>query len=258
MIDSMFSELINRAIDKDLSREELEKLNEYLSNNPEAKKYYNRCLHMKNLLDKAEEVEPDPSLKNNILYTIKHRHSQVTEKEGILQKILKRFEYRVQLKYAFFFAAGIVFGLLILTFVGDLGGKYHDKSDFIGTLLMNEKGDELKTADNFKFEKNDILGESVLKFSDKYIVQQINISSLENVDISLQYNKDELSFAGFKQLENVKNTIKIEEDFLEMRNNGHNNYVIIFKKLKKSSLSGIKFKISGSGVTLFEKKILPF
>ena len=67
MIDEKIKELINRALDGELSTEEQRKLETYLRTNKEARDYFEKMQKMNDWLNQVQPVEAPSSLKANIM-----------------------------------------------------------------------------------------------------------------------------------------------------------------------------------------------
>ena len=240
------------------SPDESKKLKKLFSENEKVKDYFNEITQVGKMLNQADEIEPDSTLKTDILRAISLKQYQKMHKENVLISWFRNFEIKVQLKYAFFFSAGLIVGLLILfLFKDDMDRLNLDESNFMGAVLLNEDYRNLKPVDEFKFNKENVSGEATIKSSENLVLSEIMISSDRDVDVSLEFENKEFSFAAFHQMKHVENVLNISGKNLILRNKGDNKYTIIFNKhIRKSS--GIKLKISSSGITVFEKNVLSF
>ena len=109
MIDSKTEDLINRDIDRVLSTNEANRLQEYLATNPEAQSYYHELEELSRMLEQVEEIDPGPNLKKNILNSIpvrKYQNEETRERIPFFSAWNSRLNYRL----TFVFALGLIVG----------------------------------------------------------------------------------------------------------------------------------------------------
>ncbi|MCK4631820.1 MAG: hypothetical protein KAT79_01050 [candidate division Zixibacteria bacterium] len=134
MIEQKWIEIINRSFDGDLSPDEEQSLNEFLTGNPEANEYRQELEQMARTLGKAPEFDPPSDMKSRIIREIGHTAKVPARKSsrGVIESIKDLVAPRIVYPFAVGLAAGVAVFALWVNQPG--GGMPTDGSGMSGAI----------------------------------------------------------------------------------------------------------------------------
>ncbi|MFQ5824373.1 MAG: hypothetical protein ACE5JB_09990 [bacterium] len=248
MIEEKYIELINKEIDGKISHRESVKLKEYLAKNPEAQNLYNDFVNISDILNEVEKIEPSSILKKNILNSIQLNKYTKIEKKNLLQSLIK---VKVNYKFAYSFAAGLIVGLIMFALL--INNTSLDIANLTGTVILNDTSERYETAGKIEINLEGINGTVALKSTKNIILAEIKITTKQEIELAIEFDENDISFNGFRQLTPFVSNLKIRDNYLKLTNIGESNYNIIFKD-ETQTVSRMTFKIY-SDTLLYEKTI---
>ncbi len=250
MIDSKTEDLINRDIDGVLSPKETNRLNEYLSNDPEAQNYYNGLVNLSQMLEQVEEVDPGPNLKKNILNSIPVQKYQNEEnRERTLSLSGWRFHLNYRLTLAF--ALGLIVGIFTYSFFTD--SPLNNNSSLVGTILLNDSDSKFKPADQSKISLQEVNGTISTQYTKDAVVLRIDLTTQSEIELIVEFDESDLRFAGFQPQKYSAGQINVSSNELKLVHKGRHDYVLIFED-KTSTVSQFIVKILADKL-IYEKTL---
>lgn len=264
MVEEKYIELINKEIDGVNSPKEAARLKEYLARNPEAQNLYNNLVALANRLKHVKEIEPSPNLKRNVLSSIQLNRYATKEKKyawsGIRDFVQALFgvpSYKVNFKYAYVFALGLMAGVLIFSLLSDTSHQPAaiDNSDLYGAIILRGTSGSFKDADQVEINLDKVSGAINTKYSQGLVLAELSFKTEQEIELVFEFDENELSFGAFTRLNNQASiSVQVNENSLKLMNFGENKYLIVFAK-KTQAVAPLKFKIFSDGVSVYEKTI---
>lgn len=248
MVDSKTEDLINRDIDGVLSAQEVTRLKEVLSIDPEAQSYYNDMENLCQMLQQVEEVDPGPNLKKNILNSIpvrKYQNEEYRERRPLFSAWNSRLNYRL----TFAFALGLIVGIFTYSFFTDL--PLINNSNLVGTILLSDSDAKFKPADQAKISLQEVNGTVSSQYAENIILLRIDLTTASEIEVVVEFDGSDLRFAGFKPQRYSAGQINVSSNELRLINNGRHDYVLFFED-KTPAVSSFNLKLL-SDKLLYEK-----
>jgi len=254
MIDKKYVRLINLALDNAISPEENRELEDYMARNPEARAYAKELGAAWAALRHAGEVEVMPDLKKEVLESLlsgEPRPETSGRKEAVA--FAAPAYHHLRLKYVFFFACGLVFGVMLFILFKSQGGPSPiDSRSLLGTLVSLKS---LNVAERIAIEEKSVRGEVVLKTSNDMALAEIRFETSQEVELSLSFDPGTLIVNAFQREADDAGRVQIEAGRLTLISSGNHKVWVGFKA-KSAEPSPLKFQIRFSGTVLYEKEIL--
>jgi hypothetical protein len=255
MINKDYLELIHKDIDRIITPQEKQILDNYLKNNPEVERLYNDLLESEALLDKLPEMEPDENLKKRILNSIDYNR-YVPETGRKAQKNLFR---RRKPGFILSFSLGLIAGIIIIiSFISNPGLiNTVDENDISGTIgLTSEK------VDLFNIQEDGISGTveiikgaktSGTKSGLYHYGFNFNLSSADSYELVLQFNPSKISLETFTSpgFDNVR--MNEDNGLININSEGSNSYSLLFSS--ENDKENFTLKIFKSGNRIYQRRV---
>lgn len=244
MIDEKYIELMNLEIDQVITPDQKSKLHSYLSENKEAREYYDELLSASGSLNQIQDKEPSENLKKRIMNSIDFGLYAPVHKQSRIAWLGTAFKFR----YISIFAAGLLAGIFIYSLFTNPVPVNED--EITGTIGVST---ESKTIEEIPLNYQGIQGNIIIAEQGEKFWFNISSNSAQPVDFIINY-PDKV------QLENIKpemqGDLKISGSYnsIKTTNSGSQQYSIVFTTGNiASSLLGLK--VMQSGKTLYEREI---
>lgn len=255
MIDETYIELMHKEIDGIIEPEERDELQKYISDNDEAKNYYRDLMQTTNLLKDIPAVSPPRNLKAQIMESLDWNKYQKKAEKPALDSILSNWFFRPRYKLAYAFAIGIVVGIFIYAlFFSTMNTKEAlNNSDLYGTIGVNS-GQDLKELQNIPINLDLISGSIHLRQFKDFIVFDVNLKSISDFDLRLEYESSDYRFKGFQRDGNNEVFLKQDDNSIEISTFEDARYLVFFYKANEKP-SPIDLKILQVGQVLSHQNI---
>lgn len=259
MIDEKYRELMHREIDGDLSSEEAHKLEEYLSSEPEAARYYRDLLRTVGMLEMASEIEPPPDSSDRILAAVFPRREKTgDETRAAGTSLLGSLGTLFRKRHAYAFSAGLLIGIvlmavILLEFAPDQDFLRND--DLRGTLGI-EKGTQFDAVT--EFHNFTIAGASGSVRSGTMhgrIVTELKISSPSTISIVFEYDDGECAMIGVVSRDRANYRLDVTDTGTELSHAGEATYFVTFS-CDRPDLPSITMKIIDGGNVLLTRDLI--
>jgi hypothetical protein len=203
MIDKKISELINKEIDGVITPSEKLRLDQYIINNPDARKLYDELINIDKNLDLLPDNEPDENLKKHILNSIDiNRYAKPQKKD--FRKIIKSFIPAPKILITFSLGAAVCLIVISALFrTPDIFNSF-ESDDVSGTIgLSNSRLIESVPVAASGIEGNieilrgyDASGH-ISEAEMNHIQLNINLEASEKFTIKLRFNTKEGNIEDF-------------------------------------------------------------
>lgn len=252
MIEEKYIELIHKDIDRTISSEEKESLEQYLSINSEAKNLHKDLLRTEELLDHLPENDPSSNLKKRILNSIDYNKYTSKKRKAFVPAYLSSLFSGSRIKIASSFAVGLVaVGIIISAiFYSSYFNGLSDNENILGTIGLAES----ETIESVIVNNPNISGKiEISKISNSYDFN-IDLKSSEIYSLQIEYDPDNITYDD-SSLENLKN-IRIEKgtDNINLISNDAQSYSLSFYS-KIVTPENFAIKIFKDGNKLFEQEV---
>lgn len=254
MIPEKYIELMNKEIDGVNDPEERPDLNSYLAANPEAMAFFRELSGVTAALDRISEIEPPPSLKNQILSSLPANKPDTMSARGIVWSMQEIFTRRKGISYALAFIVGVLAGVVLLSAFRSNAQRWSDLSDLYGTLSLNESGATLESVSHLDIAVGDLSGTADLKSSRRYTIAEIHISSSRDIEIVLEYKDGDIKINSVGATGGLIHNIAISKNSVQVANRGENTYVFAFDEILHSD-QPLNLKLLASGQLLYEHRL---
>ncbi len=240
MIDKKYIELMNREIDELISPDEKQHLHNYLSENPEAREYYDGLLSATQALDRLPEPVISDNLNKRIVNLI-----DFTRYKDNPDKRAAKFIPRFIIKYAFTFAAGLLAGIVIYALFSTTSMNL-SQNDISGTIGI----EEAVILREVPINAGDIQGKIALSEKNNLYLIEINLNSVSPVDLLISY-PDQVKLDNFKPgIPGIINLITAG-NFIKAENSGPQQYTFSFTNTGTKH-SPVHIELAHSGKKVFE------
>lgn len=255
-IDKYYIELMNKEIDGLITPQEKTELQNYFSENPDAKKMYQQMKHMAEVLTQIPQFEPSPNLKKRIINSLDFNRFTKNEIGVNLFSWLSRRLHVSRPQLAYIFAFGLIVGFIIhlLFFTQQLDQKSLNLDDLTGTIgIIDSK--EYISIRKIPIDLPDISGNIEIGKLAKFTILTTTLFSQNQYELVVEYNNSEVSFIGMKPqntphflVENIRNRLKISHY-------GNSDNTLVFQR-SNGAKSIITFNINMFDQVIWSKEIL--
>ncbi len=241
MIDEKYIELMNLEIDQVITPDEKIRLHSYLSENKEAREYYDELLLTSDSLNQLPDHEPSENLKKQTInsidfskYSPKARHSSI-----------RSYGWVFKFRYAYTFAAGIIAGLFIYSLF-TMGSGNINQDDISGTIGIISNA---KTIEEIPLNFPDMQGTITIKEQGESFWFSIYSNSSQPVDFVITY-PDQVKFENIKPGKSGDINLSSGKNYIKTTNSGSQQYSVMFTK-SDITPSPLHFRLLQSGKTLY-------
>jgi len=232
MIDNKYIELMNKEIDGEITKAEQEKLNRYLSANPEAQNFYDELRQTSDLLGTIPRVEPSPNIKKYVMNSIDLTRYSTSKNPSKFRSLVLSLFAKPSPKLAYAFALGIVVGILMYLVVLEnvISKRGIDVTDFYGTIGISEKTG-FKTLKAIPIALPEINGTIAIKRLENIFVIETDLNALQETEIQLEYDESYLQFSHFNSGSRSKLSFDFGENYIRTSCLGDVQYGLFFTEV---------------------------
>jgi hypothetical protein len=158
-------------------------------------------------------------------------------------------------QYAYVFAAGLVVGVALYSFVGN-SSTTHDHFDLSGSIITTQPAFPTTEGPGFDVAVADagIEGKVRTKYSESLVAFEIDLRSADALLVRIDYDRNSLQFRGYSQFESIPGDLVVSDERVQLVSQGENRYLLAFTR-KGGEPCEIAFRLEKSGQELFEKRI---
>ncbi len=241
MIDKKYIELMNREIDHFITTGEKNDLHQYLSDNREAREYYDDLLSTSHALNQIPETDVPENLARRIINLIDFSRYQNNSQKKRSHNFIPGFN----LRYAFTFAAGLLAGILIYTLF-TVTSQNFSSNDLSGTIGIGKT----ITLREIPININDIQGDISLREQNDLYLFEISLNSTSLVDLTVSY-PHQLKLENLKPGVPGRVSLITAGNVIKAANTGPQQYTFSFT-YNGIDPPPVNIEISRSGKKLFE------
>lgn len=192
-------ELLHREVDGETTATESADLRERLSREPELKAAHDALVGVGRTLAEVALVEPPPQLAADIMRRVR-QSSAPAARRGSLSFLRGWPTRQPALALASSLAVGLVAGLLVAGLSGRGVLAPLDGNSVSGTLMRSDHLVALPVIDEARLDGPGIQGAAVTRRGRRVVVAELEISSADPVDVTVEVNETALRPRGFECL----------------------------------------------------------
>lgn len=217
-IDQKFTDLINAAIDGDISDREKADLDAFLASSDEGRDLYDQLTNLCSALDALGTEEPPVHLRHIIMNNIPTESRPEQEPHPLLSLL----NYPA-LRYAGAFAAGVLVALVIIDSTRVSNRAFDDVTGLVGTVAepVESTGAQMISVDEI-----DVAGTISLRSAGSIMILDFDLVSKDHIEIEADYKDPSIWFNGFAQLESEGTTVAAADGRVRLGMQGKRRYAV--------------------------------
>ncbi len=226
-IDQHARELINGAVDGELSATEQHELDGLLADSGQLRDLNEEIEMITGLLDGLPEVEPPPYLQESIERQIRlpvqsHRH---VEKQGFFGTWLPAH----WLQTGFAIAAGVVLTVGIYE-VGSAPMTAEDATNLAGTVAKTQAADQGELLDSIHIFTDTLSGRVELRKMDDLFSLDVQLNSDGPTQVVVAYAGRGLEFEGITRMQDQNDAVSIVDGSVKVASSGEKRYTLNLRR----------------------------
>jgi hypothetical protein len=181
-----FIDLVEQAISGEISQTDRRRLEDYMRENPEARRVYEETLETCKVLDGVRDIEPPAGMARQIMYSIdRGRYGRTPWYRALFGR---------KLSYAYVFILGALVGIIVLSAIPGLryGGPDIYRKHLYGTIADPETG-PLPLLERVKVETEGVSGHLSLSGEGGLVLLEAGLSPVIDSYLILRYDPERIS-----------------------------------------------------------------
>ncbi|MBT8135548.1 MAG: hypothetical protein KJO54_00910 [Gammaproteobacteria bacterium] len=248
MIDERTRELINGALDGELTDAELKEMDQNLAMSAEARRYLagmsDLDSFLKNLPAEALPDEVHGNILRNVTLPAASAPAPHTSRAGM----------PVLLRYGFATAAGLLLAVGIYRYMPQAAAP-GDLEQMIGTMAPGNA----VAIDTFSFESADVGGSASLHLRDDTLVLSITIDSVNPIDIDIDFAGTSLEFEALAKTDNDLESFEYATRAISARSRGRQNFAVVLQRNAATTDKdgAIRLDFTSNGILIHQGTLVP-
>ena len=201
-IEQKYTDLINAAIDGEISAGEKAELEAFLEESAEGRALHDELASLCNTLEELDQEAPPVHLRHVIMNSAP-KTPKPDSSPGFLHTLLGMPAF----KYAFTFAAGVILALTVVDSSQVSNRAFDDVTGLVGTIAQPV---DSTLASAVSVDELDVAGVVSLRSAGSLMILDFDLVSKDPIEIEAGYRDPSLWFNGFAQLESEGTTVSAE------------------------------------------------
>jgi hypothetical protein len=251
-----YLDMMNKAIDGELTPREREHLDAYLASDDEANKLFQDLLLIGEQLETIGKEDPSPTLKAGIMNNLPQSKSvKQISSPSIWDSINEFFITKPKFRLGYAFFVGLIAGAVIFSIFSRTSGDSITIKDIRGTLLPAEYINLLPEGVSESFAHEKTSGQLVFRYGEGVLVGELTIHSGEDTEIILSLPRNLIHLTTVSR--DIPGSLFIEstEDEISIRHTGTATYQMLFTDNTRFD-GPVNLKIVSNGVLLTERQLI--
>ena len=217
-IEQKYTDLINAAIDGEISAGEKAELEAFLERSPDGRALYDELAALCGSLDGLDQEAPPVHLRHVIMNS-----APPTRKPDTSGSLLQTLLGTPALRYAFTFAAGVIVALTIIDSSQVANRAFDDVTGLVGTIA---EPIDSTLASSVSVDEVNVAGIVSLRSAGSLMILDFDLVSKDHIDIEAGYSDPSIWFNGFAQLESDDTTIAAAPGRVTLGMKGKRRYAV--------------------------------
>ena len=233
MIDKKYIQLIHKKIDGEIGPEERSNLQDYLSQNAEARAVFKELMDATELMNRMPPVEPPREMIHRIMQSIDPSRYRVKVKTGFRFSQVTSWFLAPNRKPAYAFAMGLIIGFVLYAalIVVFFKGQSINLTDVYGTISNVDKK-TIETVNTTPLNTPQLKGQIDLKRLEELIWFEISLQSDNRYDLTLTFNEDDLKFIAYRPSRAAQINFVNQQGTIKLIASEHIDFDLFFNKDK--------------------------
>jgi hypothetical protein len=238
MKKNRFLELVNKEISGEISPAERDVLQEYLRDDPEARKIRSQLLETSELLSQVDDVEPPAHLKGRIMASLDVGRYQARESGPVAELVLRAARLGLRPRFAYAFALGVAVGLIVYSvfLAGPRGGFAPDTRDLYATMGVSRDA-TLTTVERVPFNLAEAEGSVSLSQLADLLVFEIVLHGARPYEVILEFDPAGASFGGLRPDAPGSSGLELGQGYVRISGAGESQFSLSFIRRPPSPLA---------------------
>ena len=248
MLNENARDLINRAIDGELSESEGTEFRALLAESDEARQFHEELAALDGLLKSSPKVEPPGDLESRIL-----RRVQLPRPRRWFTSVAGWMQGN-PVPYGAAAAAGVLATVLFYE-IGPGPTGASDYSNLVGTLVRGNGVEGVVQLSFLNIDLPAVRGKVLLSGSGDLKLLRFNVDSRDPIDFEVGLAGSGLTFGGFAQVEGDNSeSLDYESGSFKVSNSGHQEFTVILRDSpdQQGASGGIVVSVSQAGEALYQ------
>jgi hypothetical protein len=241
--------LPHRELDGENTAEESAAFLRRIDGDPVLREGYERLVWLKAALARLGPSDPPPGFGADVMRAVRRSASGQARKQGWLEAFRAPFVRRPAFGYALTAAAGIVAGTFLVGPLARHARVSPTDGSAAGTILPDDRLGEHDTGIRQSLMNDGLQGEVSTTEAGGRVRVEIRLDSEGPLDLSLGFDPEMLSVAGFERRGGVPGTVGLTQGEVLIGGAGIGRYTISLDRLTPGRW-GVRLKITGKGVQL--------
>jgi anti-sigma factor RsiW len=242
MIADKYIELIHRELDGANTPAESARLKAYFAANPAAQQFYEELTEMSGMLKEVRAVEPPAHLQQVIMNMLPPNRYAAPAKASWLTALREWLETKFNFKYAYAFAGGLTFGIVMYALLLQTTFQPADLSKLSGTMAPAEQ----TATENFAIAAKEVSGNIAVRKSDELVLAEIALASQQPVELVIAFDETNVRFKGLDLFDQpAPGDITILSNAVKLIHAGQRRYDMTFIKKNAAALH-VKILLAGN------------
>jgi hypothetical protein len=217
-IEQKYADLINAALDGEISAGEKAELDAFLADSAEGRALQGDLTSLCGTLDGLDAEVPPTHLRHAIMNSIPPTR-EPEPSPGLLQTLFAT----PALKYAATFAAGVFLTLSIVDSSNVSNKAFDDVTGLVGTVGQPF---DSTLASTISVDELDVAGNVSLRSAGSLMILDFDLVSRDHIDIEAGYADPSIWFNGFAQLETDDTTVAAGQGRVRLGMQGKRRYAV--------------------------------
>ena len=245
-IEQKYTDLINAAIDGEISAGEKAELEAFLDSSDDGRALHDELSSLCNTLDGLEQEEPPVHLRHVIMNSVPPTR-RPDESPGFLQTLLGAPAF----KYAFTFAAGVILALTIVDSSNVSNKAFDDVTGLVGTIADPI---DASVASAISVDELDVAGVVALRSAGSLMILDFDLVSKDHIEIEAGYSDPSIWFNGFAQLESDDTTVAAAPGRVRLGMKGKRRYAVFLHNQGERETT-VKLRFLADGEVVHEANL---
>lgn len=217
-IEQKYTDLINAALDGEISAGERAELEAFLARSEEGRALHDELASLCSTLDELDREEPPVHLRHVIMNS-----APPTPKPDAQTGFLHTLLGMPAFKYAFTFAAGVILALSVVDSNQVSNRAFDDVTGLVGTIAQPV---DSTLASAVSVDELDVAGIVSLRSAGSLMILDFDLVSKDHIEIEAGYSDPSIWFNGFAQLESDDTTVAAAPGRVRVGMKGKRRYAV--------------------------------
>ena len=217
-IEQKYTDLINAAIDGEISAGEKAELEAFLEESAEGRALHDELASLCNTLEELDQEAPPVHLRHVIMNSAP-KTPKPDSSPGFLHTLLGMPAF----KYAFTFAAGVILALTVVDSSQVSNRAFDDVTGLVGTIAQPV---DSTLASAVSVDELDVAGVVSLRSAGSLMILDFDLVSKDHIEIEAGYSDPGIWFNGFAQLESDDTTVAAAPGRVRLGMQGKRRYAV--------------------------------